>query len=56
MGRSIPVSITLKNILEKTFPEEYAARRQEEGHGAPAPGENAALPLFVMSPMLPGQP
>ena len=55
VGRSIPVSITLKNILEKTFPEEYEDRRREEGHGAAAPGERAPLPLFVMSPMLPGK-
>ncbi len=53
MGRVIPVSITLKNLLEKNFAEEYAARRAEEGP-APSPADNAPLPLFVMACILPG--
>ena len=53
VGRTIPVTITLKNLLEKSFPEEYAARREEEG-AAPAPSDDAPLPLFVMSCILPG--
>ena len=56
VGRSIPVSITLKNIIEKTFPEEYAERAAEEGHGGAAEGGTTPLPLFVMSPVLPGEP
>ena len=53
VGRTVPVTITLKNLLEKSFPEEYAARREEEGP-APAPSGNAPLPLFVMACILPG--
>jgi len=53
VGRVIPVSITLKNLLEKNFAEEYAARRAEEGP-APSPADNAPLPLFVMACILPG--
>ena len=53
VGRVVPVTITLKNLLEKNFAEEYAARREEEGP-APAPSDNAPLPLFVMACTLPG--
>ena len=56
VGRSIPVCITLKNVIEKSFPEEYEARAEEEAHGGgggPA-GDTAHLPLFVMAPVLPG--
>jgi Lon protease-like protein len=85
----LPVSIVLKNILEKSFPEEYELRRSEETNAASfnfvapldgcgnldstaaaaaAGGVNTTtgvrttttsttnvLPLFVMSPMLPGE-
>ena len=51
----LPVSIVLKNILERGFPEEYEARRREEIEAAGASGEAALLPLFVMNPMLPGE-
>ena len=44
--------------LEKSFPEEYAARRREEQEAAvaaPASGApDAPLPMFVMSLLLPG--
>lgn len=45
--------------LEKSFPEEYAARRAEEQEAAAAaaPADGAAdapLPLFIMSLLLPG--
>ena len=53
VGRVVPVSITLKNLLEKNFAEEYAARREEEGP-APSPSDNAPIPLFVMACILPG--
>jgi Lon protease-like protein len=93
----LPVSIVLKNILERSFPEEYEMRKCEEtnaasfnfilpsaataaagaavdgsnnntnntGGVAGSPGamnnntnsntSNSVLPLFVMSPMLPGE-
>lgn len=28
VGRELPVTVILKALLEKSFPEEYAARRQ----------------------------
>jgi hypothetical protein len=56
VGRQLPVSVTLANLLEKSFPEEYEARRREtrsSAGGTPEAGE-APLPLFVMSCMMPG--
>ncbi|PRW58966.1 DNA excision repair ERCC-8-like isoform B [Chlorella sorokiniana] len=58
-GRELTVTVALKNLLEKSFPEEYAARRQEEleaAAAAPAGGaSDAPLPMFVMSLLLPGE-
>jgi Lon protease-like protein/tetratricopeptide (TPR) repeat protein len=53
----IPVSIVLKNILERSFPDDYLARAEEEEEevGAGAAHESPTLPLFVMSPVLPGE-
>ena len=55
------MSVTLAAILERSFPEEYGARREEARAltprgPAPAPGDawQAPLPLFVMSCVLPG--
>lgn len=36
VGRQLPVSVVLKNLLERSFPEEYAIRRQEEEESAKA--------------------
>lgn len=51
----LPVSIVFKNLLERSFPEEYEARRLEEAETTPVAAEPSSLPLFVMSPMLPGE-
>ena len=58
----LPVSIVLKNVVERSFPEEYEARRLEECQASlsAAAGEGAStiasiLPLFVLCPMLPGE-
>ncbi|GAQ84626.1 zinc finger (c3hc4-type ring finger) family protein [Klebsormidium nitens] len=52
--RSHPVSITLKNVIEKNFKAEYAERRAEmEAITQPATPE--ILPLFVMDVVLPGK-
>lgn len=58
MGRTLPVTVTLQKIIEKSFPEEYAQRRAEalaleEHHKADGP--ETPLPLFVMSCMMPGR-
>ena len=54
-GRELPVSVTLAAILERSFPEEYAARRAEtRGLAAAGDAGQAPLPLFVMSCVLPG--
>lgn len=57
VGRDLPVSITLKNILEKSFPQEYAERCAEEAAdaGSAANAAEAAVPLFVMSCLMPGE-
>ncbi|KAK9809744.1 hypothetical protein WJX73_001951 [Symbiochloris irregularis] len=54
------MTITLKNILEKSFPQEYAARGLEEADSTAGPRsseveEEAPVPLFVMSCLLPGE-
>ncbi|KAL4424242.1 hypothetical protein ABPG75_001543 [Micractinium tetrahymenae] len=55
-GRELAVTITLKNLLERSFPEEYEQRRQEEREAAAAvPAGAAPLPIFVMSLLLPGE-
>ena len=58
MGRQLPVTVTLAAVLERSFPDEYEARRRErcaemEGAAGDAHDE-APVPLFVMSIMLPG--
>jgi len=69
VARELPVSITLKNILAKAFPEEYTQRLAEEAAATATPaaaglaragsggggGSSATLPLFVMSTVLPGE-
>ena len=60
IGRELPVTVTLKNILEKSFPIEYAERRAEENAASTGrgPGECVAeppVPLFVMSCLMPGE-
>ena len=63
MGRQLPVTVALAAILERSFPEEYEARRAEtrtsaaasaNGTAAAAAADEAPLPLFVMSVMMPG--
>ena len=58
MGRKLPVTITLQNIIEKSFPVELAVRKaevaaMEQAHQAGGP--ETPLPLFVMSCMMPGE-
>lgn len=50
--KTYPVSVTLKNIIEKNFPKEYAARKEEMDSLALA-GGNEILPLFVMDVIIP---
>lgn len=57
VGRTLPITVTLQKIIEKSFPEEYAQRKAEalalEEHNK-ADGPETPLPLFVMSCMMPG--
>lgn len=56
MGRELPVTIALKSIIEKMFPEEYEQRRLEaRGIIGGMEGDEAPLPLFVMACMMPGK-
>lgn len=62
VGRELPVTVLLKELLEKTFPEEYAERRKEEQALLASTHDDAVdcqgrtrLPLFVMSALLPGE-
>eukprot|EP00899_Mesostigma_viride_P014799 jgi/Mesvir1/2331/Mv19356-RA.2 len=54
-SRQAPISVVLQNILEKHFPEEYAARRAEVAQVAISATSTDIMPLFVMDIMLPGQ-
>lgn len=56
-GFDLPVNISLKNILERCFPEEYALRKEEEQFipVQESSGVRGQLPLFVLSPMMPGE-
>ncbi|KAK9808920.1 hypothetical protein WJX72_006425 [[Myrmecia] bisecta] len=55
VGRELPLSVTLNNILEKSFPEEYQQRRRETRSLPSEVAGEAPLPLFVMSCMMPGE-
>lgn len=46
-------SVTLKNIIQKNFPEEYAERKQE--HDSLIKAGVDLLPLFVMDVVIPCQ-
>ncbi|GAX75173.1 hypothetical protein CEUSTIGMA_g2617.t1 [Chlamydomonas eustigma] len=70
-GRQLPVTVTLANIISRSFTEEYEERRAEEVAEAAAVAASASssgqwdegvgsdgtltLPLFVMSTLLPGE-
>ncbi|XP_057836643.2 uncharacterized protein LOC131046863 isoform X3 [Cryptomeria japonica] len=51
--RTYPLSVTLNNIIQKNFPEEYAERKAEQD-ALTHPGIHM-LPLFVMDIVLPCQ-
>ncbi|KAL0924839.1 hypothetical protein M5K25_005697 [Dendrobium thyrsiflorum] len=51
--RTYPISVTLNNIIQKNFPEEYAERKLE--HANLTYGGTDILPLFVMDVVLPCQ-
>lgn len=51
--RTYPISVTLNNIIQKNFPEEYAERKLE--HENLTYGGTDILPLFVMDVVLPCQ-
>ncbi|KAJ1406283.1 Zinc finger, RING-type [Sesbania bispinosa] len=51
--RTCSISVTLKNIIQKNFPEEYAERKQEN-EGLINAGVDL-LPLFVMDVVIPCQ-
>ncbi len=57
VARELPVTITLKNILAKSFPSEYADRATEEAAAVDGGGADAlfSLPVFVMTALLPGE-
>jgi len=58
VGKEIPVTAALCQILQSSFPEEYEARRQEERaqfSGQEGEGEEQPLPLFVMTSIFPGE-
>ncbi|RCV44258.1 hypothetical protein SETIT_9G359100v2 [Setaria italica] len=51
--RTYPISVTLSNIIQRNFPEEYAERRSE--HETMTYAGVDLMPLFVMDVVLPCQ-
>ncbi|GLT43537.1 hypothetical protein SLA2020_174790 [Shorea laevis] len=51
--RTCTISVTLNNIIQKNFPEEYAKRRSE--HDSLINFGNDLMPLFVMDAVIPCQ-
>ncbi|KAK6261678.1 hypothetical protein QUC31_007494 [Theobroma cacao] len=51
--RTCAISVTLNNIIQKTFPEEYAERKSE--HDSLINFGNDLIPLFVMDVVIPCQ-
>ncbi|KAJ7558039.1 hypothetical protein O6H91_04G023100 [Diphasiastrum complanatum] len=49
--KTYPLSVTLNNVIQRSFPEEYAERKAESD--AITLAENEILPLFVMDFVLP---
>ena len=57
-GDNVPVNRVLSNVLQRCFASEYEERKLEEASFSLTQnpeGEDAILPLFVMSPLLPGE-
>ena len=57
VGRQLEVTRALHNVLERSFPEEYEARRQETLEAMETPRDQTAsfpVPLFVMQCIMPG--
>jgi hypothetical protein len=50
---SLPITVSLQRVIERSFPEEYAARREERR--SESWRYESILPLFVMTTMLPGK-
>ncbi|KAM0860383.1 hypothetical protein ACQ4PT_046573 [Festuca glaucescens] len=51
--RTYPISVTLSNVIQRNFPEEYAERRSE--HETTTYAGVDLMPLFVMDVVLPCQ-
>jgi hypothetical protein len=51
--KTYPISVTLSNIIQKNFPEEYAERKSE--HETMTYAGVDLMPLFVMDVVLPCQ-
>ena len=57
VGRQLEVTRALHNVLERSFPEEYEARRRETVDAPDPPRDHTAsfpVPLFVMQCIMPG--
>lgn len=57
VGRQLEVTRALHNVLERSFPEEYEARRRETLEALEPPRDHTAsfpVPLFVMQCIMPG--
>eukprot|EP01113_Clastostelium_recurvatum_P025609 TRINITY_DN3082_c0_g1_i4.p1 TRINITY_DN3082_c0_g1~~TRINITY_DN3082_c0_g1_i4.p1 ORF type:complete len:554 (+),score=125.73 TRINITY_DN3082_c0_g1_i4:183-1844(+) len=55
-SRDMPISITLKAIIEKNFPDEYKARVDEAEEDLLGGGSASSMPLFLLNTVVfPGQ-
>ncbi|CAD7703702.1 unnamed protein product, partial [Ostreobium quekettii] len=56
LSQELVVSVTLKNIVQKSFPELYAERLKEMADPSAASSSGSAiLPLFVLTTLMPGE-
>lgn len=55
LTQDLPVSVTLKNIIQRSFPEEYKERQQEMAGLNTASSGHTIQPLFVLTSLMPGE-
>lgn len=55
LTQKLPVSVTLKNIIQQSFPEEYKERLQEIAGLSTTSNGHTIQPLFVLTSLMPGE-
>jgi len=55
LTQELVISVTLKNLIQGSFPEEYAERLQETAGLNSSQSGQSILPLFVLTTLMPGE-